>query len=427
MPWNGAGVFNRVYSWVADKAAGLDISSSRMDQDTNDITANGFGNSLTRDGQGQPTANLPMNGFRHTGVQNAIARTDYAAFGQVQDGLPNWTVAGGSADALTATYTPALASLADGQLCFLRATAANATTTPTFAPNGLTAHTITKIGGAALQAGDISGNLAELILKYNAANTHWEFLNPPATLVSGATSLRPGSPAEGTTRYNTSLHALEYWNGTAWIVTGLSPTIQLFTTGSGTYTPSTGTVRIRVRMVGGGGGGGGGGGASTGGGGSGGSTNFASWVAGGGAGGNQNNVGQGGGGGVGASGGANGTGTQILRIGGGGGGSGASSNTNYTGGIAGAGGGSAWGGAGQAGLGAIGSTGGGGAGGTNGSIGAFGQGGGGGGGEYVEFYVTSPVAVSYVVGAAGIAGTAGTGSSGNAGAAGRIVIEELYQ
>src|ERR1700761_1302172 len=101
MPWTGAGSFSRTFSWQADKAAGLDISSVRLDTDTDDITANGFGNCLTRDGQGQPTANLPMAGFRHTSVQNAVSRSDYAAFGQVQDGLPNWTVAGGSADAIT--------------------------------------------------------------------------------------------------------------------------------------------------------------------------------------------------------------------------------------------------------------------------------------------------------------------------------------
>lgn len=189
MPWNGSGTFNRIYSWVADKAAGLDITASRMDTDTDDITANGFGNSLTRDGQGQPTANLPMAGFRHTNVQNAVNRTDYASFGQVQDGLPNWTVAGGAADALTAILTPALTTLNDGQLIFLRATAANATTTPTFAPNGLTAEVITKLGGQALGIGDIAGALAEIILRYNVANTRWELLNPSnAALNNGIAS-----------------------------------------------------------------------------------------------------------------------------------------------------------------------------------------------------------------------------------------------
>src|SRR6185437_5482313 len=111
MPWNGSGTFNRVYSWVADAAAGLDISSSRMDTDTDDIASSGFGNCLTIDVQGQSTANLPMAGFRHTGVGNAVAVNDYAAYGQVQSGLSSWTIAGGTSDAITATYTPAITPL----------------------------------------------------------------------------------------------------------------------------------------------------------------------------------------------------------------------------------------------------------------------------------------------------------------------------
>jgi hypothetical protein len=32
MAWNGTGTFNRIYSWVADKAAAIDITGSRMRQ-----------------------------------------------------------------------------------------------------------------------------------------------------------------------------------------------------------------------------------------------------------------------------------------------------------------------------------------------------------------------------------------------------------
>lgn len=191
MSWNGAGVFNRIYSWVADKNAAINITASRMDTDTNDIVSNGFGNTLTRDGQGSASANLPMNTFRHTGVGNGVARTDYAALGQVEDGLINWAVATGTADAIAVSQSPNVTALADGQLSFFRATASNATTTPTYALNGLTARTITKTGGAALAVGDIPGNLAECIVRYNLANTRWELLNPAAGVVG------PGSAVDG--------------------------------------------------------------------------------------------------------------------------------------------------------------------------------------------------------------------------------------
>src|SRR6185312_3274280 len=154
MPWNGSGTFNRIYSWVADKAAGLDISSTRMDTDTDDIATSGFGNCITRDGQGQPTADLPMATFRHTNVGNGVARSDYASLGQAQDSLVQWTIAAGTSDAITATYTPSQGNPVDGQLYAFRATASNATTAPTFAPNGGTARAITRSGGAVLAIGD---------------------------------------------------------------------------------------------------------------------------------------------------------------------------------------------------------------------------------------------------------------------------------
>lgn len=97
-----------------------------------------------------------------------------------------WAVAGGTADAITVTYSPVNTSLFDGLVLGFRATAANATTTPTFKPDSLTAHTITKFGGSALVAGDIPGALAECVVRYNAANTRWELTDPapPGTAVT---------------------------------------------------------------------------------------------------------------------------------------------------------------------------------------------------------------------------------------------------
>ena len=89
-----------------------------------------------------------------------------------------WVAAGGTADAITATYSPVIASLTNGLCLAFRASAANATTTPTFSPNGLTARTIVKGGGTALVVADISAALSECIVRYNLANTRWELLNP---------------------------------------------------------------------------------------------------------------------------------------------------------------------------------------------------------------------------------------------------------
>lgn len=131
-----------------------------------------------------------MGGFRHTGVGAASARTHYAVVGGIQDSLYNWIAGGGAADAITAAYSPAVTALVDGMELNFRAAAANATTTPTFAPNGLTARTITKLGGGALVVGDIKGNLAEYSLRYNLANTRWELMNPSrAAVAQGGTGV----------------------------------------------------------------------------------------------------------------------------------------------------------------------------------------------------------------------------------------------
>ena len=85
MPWNGSGVFARVYSWAADRDAGLDILADRMDTDTDDI-AQGLMHCLTVNGETVPTANLPMANFRHTGASAGVADTDYATVGQIKNG-----------------------------------------------------------------------------------------------------------------------------------------------------------------------------------------------------------------------------------------------------------------------------------------------------------------------------------------------------
>ncbi len=100
-------------------------------------------------------------------------------------GLPTAT-AGGTADAITADFTPDL-TLTDLTICAVVAGSANATSTPTFAPDGLTAHTITKNGGSALVAGDIAGAGDTILLEYNAANTRWELLNPSTAVIPAGT------------------------------------------------------------------------------------------------------------------------------------------------------------------------------------------------------------------------------------------------
>lgn len=82
MAWNGSGTFVRLYNWVADKAASIKIIASRMDGEFDNYKG-GLENCLTRDGQTPPTAAIPWNSQKITGLANGTAATDAAAYGQV--------------------------------------------------------------------------------------------------------------------------------------------------------------------------------------------------------------------------------------------------------------------------------------------------------------------------------------------------------
>ena len=208
------------------------------------------------------------------------------------------------------------------------------------------------------------------------------------------------------------------------------PTIQKFTSSSGTYTTPAGVTWIRVRMVGGGGGGGGSGSGFGGTGGTGGNSTFGTslLIANGGVGGTDQNPGLGGTGGT-ASLGSGPIGLNLSGGQGGDGGAGGVSGINYVGGngAASAFGGSGGGGSEQAGHAASTNTGGGGGGAGATPTSIYGAGGGGSGG-FIDALIVSPTTTySYVVGAAGAAGTAGTsGFVGGAGGSGLVIVEEYY-
>lgn len=82
MPYNGQGIFQRIYSWQDDAANDLNVDSERMDRDTDDI-ADGLTNCITRDGQSPALANIPMGTFKLTFMGPGSASTDSVNYGQV--------------------------------------------------------------------------------------------------------------------------------------------------------------------------------------------------------------------------------------------------------------------------------------------------------------------------------------------------------
>jgi len=147
-------VFNRP---VSDYVYDTIISETDMNTEMDGI-ATALTESIARDGQTTITANLPMSTYRHTGVGNASARTDYAAAGQVQDGSFIWCgTAGGTADAITLTPSPAITAYATGQKFRWKAGSSANTGAATVAISGLTTKAL-EINDAALAAGAHAAN-----------------------------------------------------------------------------------------------------------------------------------------------------------------------------------------------------------------------------------------------------------------------------
>lgn len=148
------GIFSRLYNWVNDKNASIDITASRMDSEM-DGMATALSTCVLKDGTQTITANIPMSNFKFTGLGNGTAKTDAANVGQIQSGASAWGgTAGGTANAITLTPSPIITAYAAGQRFSFISSAAN-TGAVTINNSALGTRAITKNGAIALVANDI--------------------------------------------------------------------------------------------------------------------------------------------------------------------------------------------------------------------------------------------------------------------------------
>ena len=413
MSYNGSGTFN-INSAGQPVVTGTVITSTAFNALTADL-ATGLSTALTKDGQTTPTANIPMGTYKITGLGAGTVATDAVRLSQLQNGGTTSIITVSGTDTITGTVTPALTAYATGQQ-FSFVVAATNTTAVTLNVDGVGAKAVTRTGSVALVAGDmVTGQV--VIVEYDG--TRFQLINGNNLRVAGTTSgiATIVTPAVA----GTPTLTLPTLTGTVGLATR---TVQVFTSGSGTYTTPTGCKAISIRAIGGGGGGGGTGtGTSGGNGGNGGNTTFSTLTASGGTG------GSGAGASIGGAGGAA-SGGNVNISGGYGGGCNGVIGFNLPGGNGGCG---AFGGGGgitaSANNNASASATNSGSGGAGASIGTTTGGGcGGGAGGYVEFLISSPSATySYAVGAGGSLGTAGTsGAAGGAGGSGLIIVMETY-
>lgn len=161
MARDGAGNFSLPYP---DFVAGTTIESAQVDANNSDI-ATAITASIAKDGQTVPTANLPMGGFKHTGVAVASSLTDYARADQVIGSVLDYAIDTGSATAYAIAPSPGISAYVIGQRFAFKTTNANSGADPTLAVNSLTAGIIYWPNGASLIAGEIPDDaLVEVIV-----------------------------------------------------------------------------------------------------------------------------------------------------------------------------------------------------------------------------------------------------------------------
>ena len=121
----------------------------------------------------------------YLGLASLAASSLFTGAGNTFQGRLNTASSvGGTVDAITATHSPAFTAWVDKMRGTFRAGGANATTTPTFAPDGLAAKTFVKENLAALAASDIAGAGHEVNWIYNATADKVLLLNPKVGALS---------------------------------------------------------------------------------------------------------------------------------------------------------------------------------------------------------------------------------------------------
>lgn len=179
MARDGNGNYSRpVAPYVFDTDILENDVNLEMDQIATAIT-----DSIAKDGQTIPTANLPMGGYKHTNVAAAAVQTDYLRADQAQKNTA-WllTNIGGTADAITGTAALGMSALVAGMTYDFVPTADNTATAPTLNISGTGAKVIKKNGGDTLAPGDIKASKPAQVFY---TGTYYELLNPVNKQVVG--------------------------------------------------------------------------------------------------------------------------------------------------------------------------------------------------------------------------------------------------
>jgi hypothetical protein len=180
MPYNGSGTYTLPAGSV--QADGTTADAADVNTPFQDIETS-LSAVILRNGAAPFSANQSMGGNKITSLGAATVATDAIQAGQAQsDIISQATAVAGTADAITATYSPPFTAYTANMKIRFTSTGANTVTAPTINVDGLGAKTIKQGAGAALSAGNIgaSGAIHELVY-----NGDFILLNPLASASAG--------------------------------------------------------------------------------------------------------------------------------------------------------------------------------------------------------------------------------------------------
>jgi hypothetical protein len=163
VPRNGSGVFGAPSGTTA--TPNTVIESAPYNAFVTDV-ADALTDSINVDGTAPFQANQPMATFKLTGLGAGSAATDSIQLGQAQSNIVGHAASvGGTADAITATFSPVFTAYTAKMRLRFTAGGANTVTNPTINVDGLGAKTIKKHAASALAIGDIagSGHICDLV------------------------------------------------------------------------------------------------------------------------------------------------------------------------------------------------------------------------------------------------------------------------
>ena len=181
MPWGGSAP-NQTYTRSDGTRTGTAVNATAKNNGANntailaDNRENDFATALNlvlkRDGGNSPTADLPMNSHKLTGMSAGSARTDSLRIDQVQDGDLVYAEASGTKNAIVLTTTPTCSPVEGMVIGFFAEFDSDSTVTVDLNGNG---NVDLQYIGASLVGGEIQNGQFHSVA---FDGTQWQLVNP---------------------------------------------------------------------------------------------------------------------------------------------------------------------------------------------------------------------------------------------------------